>query len=820
MIYLFDIYELDEQNLTLSRDGLRLPLEPKALRVLLLLVENPGALLKKETILKAVWQTTYVEDSTLSRAVTLIRKQLAEDAKAPKFIETVPTLGYRFIAAVRKEERTAPPMTAEAKVATPKAAELKAAEPEAAEPDVATPEVSEPQAAELRVATLDPSADHSLFSESEPAVKGNAIQNRLPFFALALTVAVAVIAAAALWKFSAWAPSESKRSLVLVDFANTTGDTVFDDTLRQGLIVQLDQSPVLHLVNEQRVQQTLRLMGHGPETRLTPEIGREICQRIGGAAVLSGSIAPLGEQYLLSVRATDCRSGESLATDQVQVARKDDLIQALTQIARRFRTRLGESLASVSKYDTPLAEATTPSLDALRAFSEGMRINRTKGGPASLLLLERAVELDPQFAIAHAYVGRMLGDMGEEVLSARSSQAAYENRDHASEKERFLIMAAYDMQTTGDLERALETCEAWEEVYPQDEVSYGFRAGVMFRVFGRYAQAVQAVEKSIELNPDLAITYHLLALNEIALSRLDAAKTSLARAAQRGLDIPFFALDRYRLAFLEANDADMNRIVAQGKAEPITAALLGAQQAATLAYTGRLKQSRDVSQALMLQTLQSGRQDSAARLAAAAALREAFLGEKGAASQLAVTAQSLSHGRDAAYGTALAFALIQDNAHAVSIVDDLERRFPQDTSVRFSYVPVVRAVIALNQGQPAQALDILKIAAPYERGIPRSAFSGFYGTLYPVYVRGEAYLAQRRGAEAAAAFQTIIDSKQLVINDIIGALAYLGLGEAEALAGHTDKARAALDELMKIWSAADPDVPTLKRAQAARTALH
>jgi DNA-binding winged helix-turn-helix (wHTH) protein/predicted Zn-dependent protease len=771
LIYLFDQYEVDDEDLCLTRQGRRLPLEPRALAVLLLMLRSNGKLLKKDAILEAVWKNTIVEESTLSRAVALLRKQLGDDSRHPTFIETVPTLGYRFIAQVRAS-----------------AAEEK--------PRVST---------EVQSLATDP-APH-VARGPERRIKPRSVWILI---AILLLVGIGVLRFA----FHPRPLVLEKKSIVLAEFSNSTGEPVFDDTLRQGMIVQLDQSPLFSLLSEERIQTTLRLMGQGPNVRLTPVVGREVCRRTGSVAVLDGSIARLGGRYVLGLRATNCSTGEVLDTEQVQAGRKEDVLRALGQIASRFRARVGEPLSSVSNLDTPLEEATTSSLEALKAFSEAIRVKNSQGSAAAIPFLQRAISLDPEFAIAHALLGRMYGDIGQETRSAESAAEAYKYRNRASEPERFFIVASYETQVTGNLEKAEATCETWERVYPHDPGALGFPAGLILRVFGRYEAAVEKAKRLVGTDPDFAMGYHLLVINDIALGHIHEAQSALDDAAARHLEIPQYLLDRHRLAILEGDESGTDRLMALAARQPATEGFVSGQQASLLAYAGRIIQSRGVMQRAVTLALQLDRRDLAARLDAGSALRESLFGNVEAATRDAMAALELSSGRDAEYGAAAALAFARNSSAAQRLTDDLAKRFPEDTAARYHYIPVIRALLALNRNEPRKALELLEVNVPYELGSPPSYYSGFYGVMYPVFVRGQAYLASHRGIEAAAEFQKIIDHPGLVVSDPIGALAHLELARALVMSGDKVRAKAAYADFLDLWKAADSDLPTLKSAKA------
>ena len=603
-------------------------------------------------------------------------------------------------------------------------------------------------------------------------------------------------------------------TVVLADFANSTGDPVFDDTLRQGMTVQLEQSPFLNLISEARIQRVLQMMGQPPDTRLTAKIASEVCERTASAVVLDGSIASLGSQYVLGLRAKDCRTGNILVAEQAQAARKEDVLNSLSQIASRFRSRVGESLTTVEKYDTPLAEATTPSLEALKAYSAGWKVFSSTGHAAAIPFFKRAIELDPKFAMAHASLGRMYSGIEEPTLSAENITRAYQLRDRASDREKFFITANYDLQVTGNLEKAEQTCAFWAQAYPREARAHGFLGSLVYLPTGRYEKSVEESRKAIELEPDLAISYAVLALGYQYLDRFADAENTLDRAAERHLEIPDFFVQRYDLAFLKGDKAGMERAVAVGQGKPGAEDWIADHQALVLAYSGQLQQARKMSQHAVDLAQPAAQPERAALFETPAALREGFFGNAAEASRSAMAALELSKGLYVEFGAAYALALSGDSARAQILADDLEKRFGEDTSARYSHLPALRALLALNHGDPAKAIRLLQIAVPYDLSAPRSSIHGNFGALYPIYVRGQAYLALHQGVEAATEFQKIIDHRGIVVSDPIGALARMQLGRAYALSGDTAKAKTAYQDFLTLWKDADTNIPIFKQAQA------
>ena len=517
----------------------------------------------------------------------------------------------------------------------------------------------------------------------------------------------------------------------------------------------------------------------------------------------------------MGLRATNCRTGELLDQEQVQAPRKEDVLTALSQIASKFRTRVGESLATVKSHDTPLAEATTPSLEALKAYSAAVKASLTTGNAATPLpLFKRAIELDPNFAIAHAYLGLMYATIGDFALSVESTRKAYQLRDRASDREKLFITAFYEVQVTGNLEKAQRTCEEWAQTYPREANPHGFLAAMVYPVFGKYQKAAEEAAKMVVFDPEFPIGYYQLAFNYTYLDRLGEAENALKQAAAHKLEIPELAIQRYDIAFIKNDKAGMEREATLAQGNSALEDWITQREAFVLAYSGHLQQARRLSRRAADLARQTAQLDKVALYESGAALWEAFFGNAPAARQSAAAAVGLSRNRDVQYGAAFALALAGDSPRAQALANDLEKRFPEDTAVRFTYVPAIRALLALHR-EPLKAIELLQIEVPYDLGAPPCAAPpGYFGMLYPVYVRGLAYLAAHQGTEAAAEFQKILDHRGIVVSDPIGALAHLQLGRAYAMSGDKTKARTAYQDFLTLWKDADPDIPILKQAKA------
>ena len=611
-----------------------------------------------------------------------------------------------------------------------------------------------------------------------------------------------------------------KDTIVVADFDNKTGDPVFDDTLRQGLSVELQQSPFLALISDATIQQTLALMRQPKEARLTAEIAQQICVRTGSAAVLEGSISRLGSQYSLGLRARDCSTGSILDQQQTVAARREDVLNSLSEMSRKFRTRVGESLISVERHSLPLAEATTSSIEALKAYSTAMKMYLSSSGTETIPFFRRAVEIDPNFGIAHAQLGTHLSASGESVLAAESARKAWLLRERVSDRERFYIDFTYDRHGTGNLEKAYQTLELWAQTYPRrgggNADPRGLLAGISSQGTGRFQTAIEIAQERIAGEPNQASAYGLLASAYLRTDRFAEVESTLQRAFERKLETPTILVNRYNIAVLKGDQEEMNRVVSQARGKRRSEHWVAHQEALALARSGQLLAARRSSNRAVQLALQEqiGR-ESAASYLASRAVWEAFYGNAAEGVRTALAALELSKGRDVEFAAGFALALSGDSSRSGALTDDLEKRFPEDTFAKFTYVPILRAFAALRRVQPAESVELLEIARRYELAPNGLAFNGYYlGGLHSAYVRGEALVAAHRHAEAATEFQKILDHRGLVALDPIGALAHLQLGRVFALSGDKAKAKAAYGAFLTLWKVADPDIPILKSAKA------
>ena len=799
-----DDLELDRVGFELRRSGTALKLERIPMEILFLLVERKGQLIGRADIVARVWgKDVFLDtDNSINSAIRKIRMVLRDDADKPRFIQTISGRGYRFIAKVSEIEdapASEPPATLESPLDVLGA-------------DVPGAKLNDKGERPINLQQLEPSTEpaQAAIAANSTVTPGRGNRGRAILF---LSVATLALSLVCYFLFHRSSRLTDKDTIVLADFTNTTGDTVFDDTLRQGLSVQLEQSPFLSLVSDERIRQILRLMAQPSDARLTPEIARDLCQRAESTAVLEGSIAKIGIHYLLILKAVNCASGETLASTEAQAGDKNHVLDALGEIAAGMRNKLGESRGTVQQFDMPLEQATTPSLDALKAFSMGMKALTTVGVSVATSFFKQAIQLDPNFALAYAWLGLCSNVVGEPTLGAEYTRKAYELRDRVSLSEKYLIMARFNKQVTGNMQKAEQACQVWIQAYPRAAMPHTFLAGSIYPNTGQYEKSVEEGREAIRLNPAFSASYSISMLGSIELNRIDQANVIYQQALERKLMNSYFLLPLYEIAFLKNDAAGMTQQVKAAAGNPVVEGTLLATDAESAAFFGRLKNSRELSRRAEDSAERAEENETTATFIAVSALREGLFGNKEEARRSAILAVDRSTGRDVQYGAALALAYGGDDRRAQALTDDLARRFPEDTVVQFNFVPTLRAKLAADRGNLAEAIEGLRVATPYELG--QSTFSTYGWTaLYPIFVRGEVYLAAHRGAEAAGEFQTILAHRGIALNSPIAALAHLQLARAYVLNGEKIKAKAAFQDFLSLWQNADPEIPILKQAKA------
>ncbi|MFZ0800488.1 MAG: protein kinase [Terriglobales bacterium] len=602
-----------------------------------------------------------------------------------------------------------------------------------------------------------------------------------------------------------------KDTIVLAEFTNTTGDPIFEGTLRQGLSAQLEQSPFLNLLSDERVAQTLALMAQPKDARLTRELAREVCQRTASSASIEGSVSSLGTQYVVGLRAVNCRNGDVLANEQATASGKEQVLKALGEAATKIREKLGESLASVQKYDEPAENVTTPSLEALQAYSLGYQAFVVKyDNPGAVAFFQRAISLDPNFAMAYARLGNSYSNMGQTARGAENTRKAYELRERVGERERFYIVSHYETWVAGNLEAVRKTCELWAQTYPRDEIPPIILSSI-YANLGDFDKALSASQEALKLDSGSGLVYGNLVQSYFNVNRLDEARTTAQEAQAHNLDSPVIHFELYIIDFLQHDAAGMEREAATLMGKPGFEDFMLDAESDTTANAGQFAKARELTRRASDSAQRADEKETAAAYAAEAAVREALVGNMSQAKQGAKAALALSTGRDVEAVSAIALALAGDFAQAMRMANDLAKRFPEDTIVQFDYLPTIHASGAIQSGSGTKAIEALAPAAPYELGYPAQSVAI---ALYPVYLRGEAYLAAHQGGAAADEFQKILDHPGVVTNEPIGALAHLGLGRAYALSGDTAKAKTGYQDFLALWKDADPDIPILKQAKA------
>jgi tetratricopeptide (TPR) repeat protein len=635
------------------------------------------------------------------------------------------------------------------------------------------------------------------------------------------------VLAAVLWAIHArypWTGSKSRtpftaRDLIVVaDFDNTTGDPVFDGTIKQALLVDLEQSAFLNILPESQVQETRRLMAYPPGGSLTGEMARELCQRAGGTAVLSGSIANMGLLYVIGMTTTSCATGEVIIRQQVRAAGKEQVLPSLDKAASELRAKLGESLANLQKYSTPLEQVTTPSLKALQAYGEGISVRNTQGDVESVPYFQRAIELDPTFAMAYNRLGVVYFDVMQLDLAAAKFRKAFALREHVSQRERYYIESRYYHFVTGELDKALAVYEDWRRDFPHDSVpSTG--CGMIHSAYGDYESSIAEHREALRRNPNLAYNYTNLAEALLNLDRRQEARAVLSDMQSHRLQVVDQYLIEYQLAFLEGNTAEMQRQASLAAAKPGAAEILFLFQAQTEAGQGRLGETRRLIHKAVELATAVHENESAAAWQAQGALFEAEFGNRRQAAEQADSALRLSPGKDIRVLAALALARAGDAKRAQMLAATLKQEFPLDAILNEYWLPTVEGAAQLSEGAPLRALEHFEIARHYELGQPTGFQVLAISPMYPVYLRGEAYLKAVKAAEAAGEFERILQHPGLVQNYPLGVLARLGLARAAALQPDRSRALALYGELMHLWNTADADVPIVKQARSEAAGL-
>ena len=635
------------------------------------------------------------------------------------------------------------------------------------------------------------------------------------------SVAAALMAASAVGWFAV-RPANAKLTdhdtIVVADFANNTGEPAFDDILREGLIVQLQQSPYLSLIPDEKIRATLKLMGKPAGDPPAGETAREVCERVGSRAVLSGSITRLGTLYVMTLRAEGCANGGALDSEQEDAPGKEQVLKTLGDMAGRFRTRMGESFATVSEHNVPLEEATTSSLEALKAYTAGVKLagNKAEEGAG---LFKRATDLDPNFAAAWSLLAIRYSNLGETAQARESAIHAYQARDRASGSEKFNIEYSYHRNVTGNLEKAWASVSLWRATYPRDSKAFSLSGGYAANGTGRFEAGLAATEQAIRMNPDLAVEYGNRVMILFRLGRFEEAEKALVDAAAHEAMAPDVLAVRYWLALSKKDRAGAEAAIGMSHAQSENELMMWHVQALAAAHDGRLDEADRDSRRAIEMAHAAGLAERAAVIRAAQGVWNSFYGNRDAARQDAEAALKAFDGREVEYAAGFALGLAGDATRADAIADKLNTDHPEDTQVQATYVPTLRALSALSQNNALKAIDLLEVNRPYEFAIPPLAFNHLYGNMYPLYVRGLAYLAMHREQDAAAEFSRLLAHPWLATGDPVDAAARRQLARALAMTGDKaggDKAKtqAAYNDILTIWKSANPGLPILLQTKA------
>ncbi len=800
--YRFGLFEVFPEAGELQRHGQRVKIQEQPFKLLVALLEQPGEIVSREAICARLWpHDTFVEfDQSLGTAVTKLRQALGDDADNPRFVETVPKRGYRFIAPV-----TSVAQNVAANVSNNVANSVAKSD---VENFIAQPGgVAEvPQQGQV-LAELPPP------SELGPAIRGKVSWVRVLSVALAIFLVVGSLAAYLYRRHTAFRFTP-QGTIVLADFVNTTGEAVFDDALRQALEIGLKQSPLVSVLSERKSAVTLKQMGFSPEQRVTGRIALEVCRRNGGLVTVQGSISSLGTTYLIGLAAIRCDNGKLIANEQVESSRKEDVIDGLGKAAAKLRARLGESLPSIEKYNAPLEQATTSSLEALNAYSTALLTWDRKGDRDSLPFFQKAVELDPNFAMAYGALATVYHNLGETKMASTYTTKAYELRERVTESEKSAIEARYYIYVTGELEKADEVYEIFAQEYPESAGAWNHLGNTDAKI-ARYERSVEDLRKALRLDPSRATTYANLAQAYLRLNRVPDAVAVLEQAEKQNLNTDYLLQANYWVAFLRKDQGGMDRILQQAPAVSGGQSLMLCEQANTEAFYGRFEKAEELSRSAAALMEKEGDVESAGNCLTQAALREAEAGSAKKARAFLQDAEKLNKSRVTPLA-ALVMALDGDEQQALKAAEDLDKEFPAGTLVQKYWLPLLRGEVELRQGQADKALLSLAAAGPLESAITDEHF---VDTFYPAYARGQAYLAAGDGGKAAAEFQKLIDNPGMVLNYPLAALARLGRARGYAKQHDSAKAREAYQDFLTLWKDADADLPVLVQAKKELRAL-
>jgi DNA-binding winged helix-turn-helix (wHTH) protein len=781
-IFQFGEFRIDALARTLRREAEVITLNYRAFDVLLYFVQNSGKVLTRDELLKNVWPDTFVDEHSLEQSISVLRRALDEKRGDNRYIVTLAGRGYQFVAPVQV-------ITPDGKIV----------------PELATADRNDPSELIFQKQTIEASVTTQEKERASSTVFGSRVPRVLGAIAATLAVSVATLGGAWYWRSYRTPKLTEKDTIVVADFENRTGDPVFDGTLKEAVAVDLDQSPYLNIVSDQKIGDALKLMSRDPGLPITGDVARDLCQRVNGNALLQGSIANFGKQYVVVLTTTNCATGDLLGAEQFRAESKEKILPALDKAVASLRGRLGESLRSIGKYATPVEQASTPSLAALQAYSAGLKALEDGGNLAAIPFFKRATELDPNFAMAYAHLGQASSDAGIAGPPYDDTTKAFGLRDRTSDRERFYIDSSYYDVVTGEFEKEVRVLEQWRQVYPREAKPARILAH-LYRYLGRYEESLREARDSVRLEPDADSNYDQLVLSALMSNRLDEAQAALQA---RDPDSYRKAPNLYRLAFLRNDLAGMQRQEARIAGKEGEGLLLSLQSD-TEAYYGHLRKARELTRrATEVEVGDKAAGWRAGKSAFEGCFREVFFGYSEEARRDVTAVLAVHGGRGGQYLAIMALALVGDGQRVEAIAADWRKDSPDDEVVNLYGMATARAAIQLwGHNNPAKAVRDLEVASRYELAQTVAP------PLLPVYVRGQAFLALHQGAAAAAEFQKFVDYPGAVGNNPIGAVARMGLARAYAMQGDTVKARAAYEEFFSLWKDADPDIPILKEAKA------
>ncbi len=779
-LYEFGSFRLDTRERLLLRNGERVRLEGKVFETLVVLVQRSGRLVRKDELMNQVWPDAIVEENNLEKSISVLRKLLGNGADS-KYIETVRGLGYRFAADVRElDEDVSTLVRHESRTSL-------TIEDEEVDLDAN-------ERTQVRLVNL-PTATAFL------PTRNSKLAIRIGAGLVALLIAGIALSYFFLLKRNRAAALTEQDTVLLADFDNRTGDAVFDGTLKTALAVQLEQSPFLNIFSDARVRETLRYMGRSRDERLTADVAREICERQGLKAMFTGSIASLGSDYVISLEALNARSGDVIAREQVEAESKEQVIKKLGEAATKLREKLGESLASIQTFDAPIEQATTPSLEALKAYSLGREQHLNGHYLEAIPLLKHATELDPNFALAYAAQSSAYNNTQQSELALETSQKAYELRYRASEREKLYISSSYYNDTTREVDKHIEILELWKQTYPRD---FSPRNNLAFQYnnLGLFEKTIDETTGAIRLNPNVAASYSNLARALIGLNRFSESRQVVEQALAKSLESTPLHNSLYVIAFVLHDMASMSKEIAWANGKP-DQYFAKDWQARSSEFLGQVREAREFSGRAFELAQQHNLKEIAAQSMIRDSVRDAAFGDCQRAKDEIAKALAMAHDRRTLINAAMTFAVCGEAAQAQASRDELDKRFPKDTLLITIWEPLIQANGEMNRGNAAQAIQLLKATKLYEGA----------ADLQIAYVRGNAYLSLRQRAEAEAEFQRILDHRGWAPLSPLYPLAQLGLARAAVLTGDPTKARKSYEDFFALWKDADSDIPILIEAK-------